>query len=53
MWKSKAGLLRFLLDLDELISCTEQEIEITKRMKKGISSEDVRIRRDQLVRYYF
>ena len=33
--EEQSRIARFLLDLDELISCTEQEIEITKRMKKG------------------
>ena len=33
--EEQSMIARFLLDLDELISCTEQEIEITKRMKKG------------------
>lgn len=33
--EEQSRIARFLLELDELISCTEQEIEITKRMKKG------------------
>lgn len=33
--EEQSRIARFLLKLDELISCTEQEIEITKRMKKG------------------
>ena len=33
--EEQSRVARFLLELDELISCTEQEIEITKRMKKG------------------
>lgn len=33
--EEQSRISRFLLELDELISCTEQEIEITKRMKKG------------------
>lgn len=33
--EEQSRIARFLLKLDELISCAEQEIEITKRMKKG------------------
>ena len=33
--EEQSRIAGFLLELDELISCTEQEIEITKRMKKG------------------
>ncbi|MDY5232429.1 MAG: restriction endonuclease subunit S [Faecalicoccus sp.] len=33
--EEQSRIARFLFRLDELISCTEQEIEITKRMKKG------------------
>ena len=33
--EEQSRIARFLLELDELISCTEQEIEVTKRMKKG------------------
>ena len=33
--EEQSRIARFLLELDELISCTEQEIEIAKRMKKG------------------
>ena len=33
--EEQSRIARFLLELDELISCTEQEIEITKRIKKG------------------
>ena len=33
--EEQSRIARFLLELDDLISCTEQEIEITKRMKKG------------------
>lgn len=33
--EEQSRIARLLLELDELISCTEQEIEITKRMKKG------------------
>lgn len=33
--EEQSRIARFLLELDELISCTEQEIQITKRMKKG------------------
>lgn len=33
--EEQSRIARFLFQLDELISCTEQEIEITKRMKKG------------------
>lgn len=33
--EEQSRIARFLLELDKLISCTEQEIEITKRMKKG------------------
>lgn len=33
--EEQSRIARFLVELDELISCTEQEIEITKRMKKG------------------
>lgn len=33
--EEQSRIARFLLELDGLISCTEQEIEITKRMKKG------------------
>lgn len=33
--EEQSRIARFLLELDEFISCTEQEIEITKRMKKG------------------
>lgn len=33
--EEQSRIASFLLELDELISCTEQEIEITKRMKKG------------------
>lgn len=33
--EEQSRIARFLLELDELISCAEQEIEITKRMKKG------------------
>lgn len=33
--EEQSRVARFLLELDKFISCTEQEIEITKRMKKG------------------
>ena len=33
--EEQSRIARFLLELDKLISCTEQEIEIKKRMKKG------------------
>jgi len=33
--EEQSRIARFLLELDELISCAEQEIEITKRIKKG------------------
>lgn len=33
--EEQSRLLDFV-ELDELISCTEQEIEITKRMKKDV-----------------